>query len=445
MEWNTVYMQRFVTAEEAVSRIKSGDRVVIGHACGEPTYLVDAMVRNAAAYRDVEVIHMVPMGRCPYIQEGLEKCFRHNALFAGGRTREYINSGRGDFTSSYFFEIPRLFHTTLPIDVAMVSVSVPNEDGYVSLGVSVDYSYEAVMTAKLVIAQVNAQMPFTYGKLVPVDQIDCFVEHTAPVIELPPPKIGETERAIGEYCASLVHDRDTLQLGIGAIPDAVLAFLKEKKDLGIHSEMFSDGVVELVESGVITNQAKTLNRGKCVANFLMGTRRLYNFVDHNPDVLVLPVDYVNNPIVIAQNNNLVSINSAVQVDLMGQVCAESVGLKQISGVGGQVDFIRGAALSKGGRAIIAMPATAAHGTVSRIVPLLDEGAAVTTSRNDVDYIVTEYGIAHLKGCSLRERARRLIEIAHPSFRPSLIETFECRFHEAFCSYEERMGKNVEAM
>lgn len=324
------------------------------------------------------------------------------------------------------YEVPRLFHTTLKPDVALVTVTPP-QDGIVSLGVSVDYGYEAVMTAKTVIAQVNDQMPFTYGKPVPVDKITYFVEHSAPVIELKPPTIGPVERAIGENCASLIKDGDTLQLGIGAIPDAVLLFLKDKKDLGIHSEMFSDGVVELVEAGVITNKAKTLHPGKFVANFLMGTKRLYDFANNNPDVLILPADYVNHPAVVAQNDNLVSINSCVQVDLMGQICAESIGPVQISGVGGQVDFVRGAALSRGGRSIIAIPSTAAKGKVSKIVANLDEGAVVTTSRTDVDYVVSEYGIAHLKGLSLRERSEALIKIAHPDFRERLMAVHKARF------------------
>ena len=374
---------------------------------------------------------MVAMGKCEYCKPEYAANFRHNALFVGGGSREAVFSGRGDYTPSFFFEIPQLFHTTLPVDVAMVSLTPPDEEGNCSLGVSADYDYEAVMTAKTVIAQVNDQMPFTYGKLIPVDKVTCFVEHSAPLIELAPPKIGPVEEAIGRNCASLIKDGDTLQLGIGAIPDAVLLFLKDKKDLGIHSEMFSDGVVALAEAGVINNSKKTLHPGKYVANFLMGTKRLYDFVDHNPDVLVLPVDYVNHPVVAAKNDNLVSINSCVQVDLMGQIASESIGFKQISGVGGQVDFIRGAAFSKGGRAIIAMPSTAAKGTVSKIVPLLDEGAAVTTSRNDVDYVVTEYGIAHLKGHTLRDRARALIEIAHPDFQDGLKEEFEKRFH---CAY-----------
>ena len=294
-----------------------------------------------------------------------------------------------------------------------------------------DYTLAAVRHAKTVIAQVNARMPFTHGpSVVDVSDIDCFVVHDAPIIPLALPKIGPVEEAIGKNVASLIRDGDTLQLGIGAIPDAVLKFLKDKKDLGIHSEMFSDGVVELAEAGVITNAQKTLHPGKYVATFLMGTQRLYDFVDRNPDVYMAPVDYVNDPFVIAQNENMVSINSCVQVDLMGQVASESIGLTQISGTGGQVDFIRGSARSRGGRAIIAMPSTV-KGKISKIVPLLDSGAAVTTCRCDVDYVVTEYGVAHLKEHTLRDRARALIEIAHPDFRPELKAEYERRFHTAF--------------
>lgn len=427
MDWKSYYQSHIVSGEEAASKIQSGDRIVIGHACGEPSFLVETMVKHAEDYQNVEVVHMVAMGECAYAQPGMESHFRHNAIFVGGKTRDAINSGRGDFTPCFFFEVPKLFHTTMPIDVAMVTVTPPNEEGFVSLGVSVDYGYEAVKAAKVVIAQVNDQMPFTYGNLIPVERINYFVEHSAPIIELPPPKIGEVEKAIGENCASLIRDGDTLQLGIGAIPDAVLMFLKEKHDLGIHSEMFSDGVVDLVDAGVITNKRKTCNNGKFVANFLMGTKRLYDFVDHNPDVLMKPVDYVNHPAIIAQNDNLVSINSCVQVDLMGQISSESIGPMQISGVGGQVDFIRGAALSNGGRSIIAMPSTASHGTISRIVSQLDAGGTVTTSRADVDYVVTEYGIAHLKGHTLQERGEALIKIAHPDFRDELTRNFSERF------------------
>lgn len=431
MNWKTYYQEHLMSAEDAVKHIHSGDRVVIAHACGEPSYVVDAMVANAAAYENVEIVHMVAMGKGEYCKPEYAKNFRHNGFFLGGSTRAAIEEGRGDYTPSFFFEIPRQFSTTMPVDVAMVTVTPPDENGMCSLGVSVDYTLEAVKQAKLVIAQVNPQMPWTGPySLVSVKDLDCIVEHEAPIIELKPGKIGDVERAIGENCASLIPDGATLQLGIGAIPDAVLLFLKGKKDLGIHSEMFSDGVVELAEAGVITNAKKTLNPGKFVVAFLMGTRRLYDFVDHNPDVELRPVDYVNNPFVIAQNDNLISINSCVQVDLMGQVASESIGPKQISGVGGQVDFVRGASASKGGVSIMAMPSTV-KGKISKIVPLLDEGAAVTTSRNDVDYVITEYGIAALKGKTLRQRARNLIEIAHPDFRDALKEEYEKRFHTAY--------------
>ena len=431
MNWKTYYETHLTTAEEAVTHIKSGDRVVVAHACGEPSYLLDAMVANASAYRDVELVHMVAMGKGDYCKPEYAENFRHNAIFVGGSSREAVADGRADFTPSFFFEVPRLFSTTMPVDVALVMVTPPDENGMCSLGVSVDYTQEAVKQAKLVIAQINPQMPWTGpNSLVSVKDLDVIVEHDAPLIELKPGKIGEIEKAIGEHCASLVPDGATLQLGIGAIPDAVLLFLKDKKDLGIHSEMFSDGVVELAEAGVITNAKKSLNPGKFVVAFLMGTKRLYDFVNHNPDVDMRPVDYVNHPFVVAQNDNLISINSCVQVDLMGQVASETVGSKQISGVGGQVDFVRGASAAKGGVSIIAMPSTV-KGKISKIVPLLDEGAAVTTSRNDVDYIVTEYGVAHLKGETLRQRARNLIAIAHPDFRDELKAEFEKRFHCSF--------------
>ena len=429
MDWKDYYQSRLMTAEEAVGKIKSGDRVVLEHACGEPAYLVDKMVENAAAYRDVEIVHMVAMGKGAYCAPEQAGHFRHNSLFVGGSTRKAVESGQGDFTPCFFFEIPRLFHTTLPVDVALVSVTPPDGEGRVSLGVSCDYTLEAVKAAKTVIAQVNPAMPYTYGGTqIPVEDIDVFVEHEQPVIELPQGRIGEVEKAIGQNCAGLIPDGATLQLGIGAIPDAVLLFLKDKKDLGIHSEMFSDGVVELAEAGVITNAKKTLKPGKFVVTFLMGTKRLYDFVNNNPDVEMQPVDYVNDPFVIARNDKLISINSCVQMDLMGQAASESVGLKQISGAGGQVDFVRGASASKGGVSIMAFPSTAAKGTVSKIVPFLDHGSAVTTCRCDVDYAVTEYGVAHLKGETLRARARNLIAIAHPDFRAPLVEEFEKRFH-----------------
>ena len=428
MTWKTWYKEHLFTPEQAVQQIKSGQRVVVAHACGEPSIILDALVANAAQYENVEIIHMVAMGKAAYCQPQYDKNFHHNAFFLGGSTRAAAAEGRVDFTPVYISEIPSLLREDLRPNVTLLQCSPPDAHGYVSLGVSVDYTKPAAEASDLVIAQVNQNMPRTLGdSFLHVTQIGCLVEADTPVIELAPPKIGDVERAIGENVASLVRDGDTLQLGIGAIPDAVLLFLKEKNDLGIHTEMFSDGVVELVEAGVITNKAKTLHRGQSVATFLMGTRRLYDYVSDNPAVAMYPVDYVNDPYVIGQNDNLVSINSCVQVDIMGQVVSTSAGLRQISGVGGQVDFVRGANLSKGGRAIMAMPSTTGKGKISKIVPFLDQGSAVTTTRNEVNYVITEYGIARLKGKSLRQRAEALIRIAHPDFRDELTAEFRRRY------------------
>ena len=432
MDWKTIYRERTTTAAEAVKRIKSGDRVSIAHSVGEPSHLVAAMVANRESYRDVEIIHMVPMSAAEYAQPGMEPYFRHNSLFVGGTTRNTIRDGHGDFTPCYFSEIPNIFHRTAPLDVAMIHVSPPDEHGYCSCGVAVDYTRVSADRAPVVIAQVNRHMPRTLGDtFVHVSQMTCIVEHDAQLIQLQPPKITDVEKAIGENCAKIINDGDCLQLGIGAIPDAVLLFLKDKKDLGIHSEMFSDGVVELVEAGVINHSRKNFNPGKAVATFLMGTDRLYNYVNNNPAVNMFPSTYVNDPYVAGQNDNLVSVNSCVQVDFLGQVCSESVGPTQISAVGGQVDFVRAAALSKGGRSIIAFGSTAGGGKISKIVPFLDQGAAVTTNRYDVEYVCTEYGIVNLKYRTVRDRARMLISIAHPQFQDELKEAFEKRFS---CKY-----------
>lgn len=433
MGWQEIYKQKLVSAEDAVKHIQSGNRVVTGHAVSEPVQLIDAMLKNKDQYENVEIVHMVAMGKGEYTKPEMAPHFRHNALFVGASTREAVQAGRADYTPCFFTEIPRLFQEGyLPVDVALIQLSRPDEHGYCSFGLSNDYTKPAAENAKLVIAEVNDQMPRTMGdSFIHISELDYIVETSYPIIELKPPKIGEIEKAIGEHCASLIEDGSTLQLGIGAIPDAVLLFLKDKKDLGIHSEMFSDGVVELVESGVITNKMKTLHKGKMVVTFLMGTKRLYDFVNNNPSVELYPVDYVNNPCVIMQNYKMVSINSCIQIDLMGQIASESIGLKQFSGVGGQVDYVRGTSMARDGKSIIAIPSTAAKGKVSRIVPFLDEGSAVTTSRNDVHYVVTEYGIAHLRGKTLKQRAKALIEIAHPDFREQLMEEWERRF-----------GKNV---
>jgi 4-hydroxybutyrate CoA-transferase len=424
-QWQQKYKDKLVSAAEAVRSIKSGDRVVLGHACGEPAALVDAMAVRAAELEAVEVVHMVAMGQAKYAQPGMERSFRHNALFVGASTRKALEEKRADYTPCFFSEIPRLFQNKiLPVNVALIQVTPPDEQGYASFGVSVDYTQVAAECADTVIAQVNPLLPRTGGAKIHLDKIDYIVEHEQPVIELKPPQIGDIEKAIGENAASLIPDGATLQLGIGAIPDAVLLFLRNKKDLGIHSEMFSDGVVVLAEAGVITNRKKTINTGKFMATFLMGTRKLYDFVDNNPSVELHPVTYINDPYVIGQHDNMISINSALQVDLMGQVNAEMIGSRQFSGIGGQVDFVRGASRSRGGKSIIALPSTASGGKISRICCELDRGAGVSTSRNDVHYVVTEQGVADLRGRSLRQRAAALIAISHPDFREKL--TFDAR-------------------
>lgn len=432
MNIDKLYKEKLTTAEEAVKHIPSNCRVVTGHATGEPTVIVDAMVDNYMQYENVEIVHLVAMGNCGYTRPEMKGHLRHNALFVGAGTREAVNDGRADFTPTFFYQVPKLFKTSLPVDVAIIQVSPPDENGNCSFGVSCDFTKPAADLAKIVIAQVNNMMPFTYGdNFINIKDIDYIVEVSKPLLELMPPTIGEVEKAIGEHCASLIEDGSTLQLGIGAIPDAVLLFLKDKKDLGIHSEMFSDGIVDLYSSGAINNSKKSLHPGKMIVTFLMGSKKLYDFVNNNKDVELYPVDYVNDPLTIMKNSRMVSINSALQVDLMGQVCAEAIGLKQFSGVGGQVDYIRGTSMSLDGKAIIAMPSTASKGKLSRIVPFLDHGSCITTSRNDVEYIVTEYGIANLRGKSLKQRAKALINIAHPDFRDELIKEYTQRFKESF--------------
>ena len=419
-DWKHKYVKKIMSADEALKVVENNNRVVVGHACGEPPTLVEALVARAPELRNVEIVHMVAMGPAKYAQPGMEESFRHNSLFVGATTRKAIAEGRAIHTPCFFHEIPRLFTCgILPVDVTLVQVSPPDEDGWCSLGVSVDYTLASTRSDRVTIAQMNRFMPRTLGDRIHLDEIDCIVEKDEPIIELKPPAIGDKEKAIGENVAKLIEDGSTLQMGIGAIPDAVLLFLKEKKDLGIHSEMFSDGIVDLAAAGVVTNRKKTINTGKFVATFLMGTRKLYDFVDNNPDVVMRTVDYTNDPFIIGQHEKLISINSALQVDMMGQVNAEMIGRNQFSGIGGQVDFVRGASRSKGGKSIIALPSTASGGKVSRIACELDRGAAVSTSRNDVHFIVTEYGAAELRGKSIRDRARALIAISHPEFRDSL--------------------------
>ncbi len=429
MNWKEQYKDKIVTASEAVSVIREGDYVVCSHAAANPQVIMRELVAQKERFHGIHIYHMLPLGYGDYLLPENAAHFRHVTNFVGVASRQAIATGKADFLPCFFKDVPGLLGDAIPVDVAVVNVSLPDAEGYCSFGLACDYTQPAAMKARTVIAQVNECMPRVgSANRIHLSQIDRIVPCADPIPEIPRPTITDVEREIGRHCASLVADGDTLQLGIGAIPDAVLLFLKDKKELGIHTEMFSDGAMELIRSGVIDGSRKTLHPGKLVATFLMGTRALYDFVDGNPDVEMFPVDYVNDPAVIGQNDRLVSINSCIEIDLQGQVNSETIGLKQFSGTGGQVDYVRGASISKGGRSIMAMPSTASKGTVSRIVPLLSEGAAVTTSRNDVDYVVTEYGVARLRGRTLRQRAEALISIAHPDFREGLMAEFERRFN-----------------
>lgn len=416
------YQRKKFDSSAAIKKyVNSQDTIVLGHCAGVPLELTNELVRQADRLNDVKIFHMVPLHSCEYCNPKYEGTFRHVTTFVRGATQRAINEGRGDFIPCFFSELPYRFRDkSLACDVAMVSVSPPDKHGFMSLGVSVDYTYQAIKSArKGVIAEVNKKMPRTHGTFIHISEIDAVIETDYELPNISPPKVSNVEEKIGENISGLISDGANLQLGIGAIPDAVLTFLNDKKDLGIHSEMFSDGVVDLYNKGVITNKFNNLNPDKFVATFLMGTNKLYNFVDDNPSVLIKPVDYTNNVMVAGKVDKLISINSAIEVDLMGQVCADMIGYKQFSAVGGQVDFVRAAALSKGGKSIIAFPSTTKNGSISRITRKLQDGAAVTTSRNDVDYIVTEYGIASLKGKTVTERKNELIAIAHPDFREKL--------------------------
>lgn len=412
-----------ISADEALDLVQSSARVYIGGGCGVPTPLLHALVERAPVLRNVEIIHILTAGEDPTTSAELSGSFRHNALFIGGNTRQAVNEGRADFTPVFLSEIPRLFKQgILPLDVAIIQVSPPDRHGFCSLGVEVGCTLPAARAAKVVIAEVNAQMPRTLGdSFIHISRITAAVETDRPLLELPQGQSDATAQRIGRHIAGLIPDGATLQLGIGAIPDAVLGFLHGKRHLGIHTELFSDGVIDLVEAGVIDGEAKSIHQGKLVAGFLLGSRRLFDWVHNNAMVELHPTDYINDPFVIAQHAKMVSINSALQVDLTGQVCADSIGHRLYSGAGGQVDFIRGASRSEGGVPVIAISSTAKGGQLSRIVPQLEPGAGVVTGRYDVHYVVTEYGVADLYGKTLSQRARALIAIAHPDFRPQLVE------------------------
>lgn len=421
VSWRGDYQRKLVSAEEAVQHIHSGDRVYVQSNAAAPLPVIDAMVARAGSLKNVEIFHILTMGPAQYTLPQYKDSFTVHALFIGPNVRDAVNEGRAYYTPVFLSEIPGLFLSgRLPVDVCLVQVSPPDNHGYCSYGVSVDCTLAARKGARLVIAEVNKQMPRTLGRsFVHVSRLDYIVEtdRALPELERKPP--DDVSKAIGKNVASLIEDGATLQLGIGGIPDATLNYLTDKKDLGVHSEMFSDGILDLVEAGVITNDCKTVLPGKMAVSFVMGSKRLYEFVDNNPFIEFQTSDYINDPSIISQNYKMTAINSALQVDLSGQVCSDSVGERLYSGFGGQVDFIRGAARSTNGRPIIALPSTAKRGTVSRIVTHLSRGSGVVTSRADVHFVVTEYGIADLHGKDLKSRADALISIAHPKFREEL--------------------------
>jgi len=421
MDWTKIYNSRVVTAQEAVQKIQSGDRVFLTGNCSVPQKILSALVEYAPNLQDVEICQALTVGPADYVAPTMEGHLRVNTMFISANIRKAVNEGRADFTPVLLSEFTLLFkNRVLPLDVALVHLSPPDNYGFCSFGVETGLTKSPAESARIIIAEVNQQMPRTLGdSFIHVSKLNYIVPVDYPLAELPMGDEGSSEvtENIAGYIAELIPDGATMQLGIGAIPNAVLKYLYEKKDLGVHSELFSDGVIDLVEAGVMTNSRKTLHPGKMIAGFIIGTRKLYDWVDDNPLIELHPTEYVNNPFVIAQNERMVAINSAIEVDLTGQVCADSIGTKFFSGVGGQLDFIYGASRSKGGVPIIALPSTAKE--FSRIVPTLKQGAGVVTSRNHVQYIVTEYGVANLYGKSIRQRAQALIEIAHPQFRDEL--------------------------
>jgi len=424
MTWQSDSKARLSTAEEAVAVLKSGQRVFLSGNASVPQKLLAALVQRADQLTDVEMTQVLTIGPAPHADPEMEGHLRINTLFISDNVRKAVHEGRADFTPCFLSQVPLLMREgQLTPDVALIQVAPPDEHGFCSLGIEAGLVKAPAQMAKIVIAEINERMPRTLGdSFIHFSKIKYAIPVDYPLAELAMGEPTELSRAIGRHVAELIEDGSTLQLGIGAIPDGVLNFLQAKRDLGIHTELFSDGVMDLVQRGVINNEKKTLHPGKIVAGFLLGTQRLYQFVDDNPIIELHPTEYVNDPFVIAQNDKMISINSAIEVDLTGQVCADSIGPKFYSGVGGQVDFVYGAARSKGGKPIIALPSTATlrdGSRVSKIVAMLKPGASVTTSRNHVHYVATEFGVAFLYGKTIRHRARALIDIAHPEFREEL--------------------------
>jgi len=419
IDWRTNYAEKLKTADKALEVLKPGQRVFVGSACGTPQKLVQALADKPI--EDVEIVHLLTLGVAPYAQKAMASRYRANAFFISANVRPAVWEGRADYTPVFLSEIPALFKSgRLPLDVALIHVTPPDEHGFCSFGVSVDITKPAAETARVVIAEVNPNMPRTLGNsFIHVDRISALVENDAPIYEFVTPGESEAARRIAKNVADLVEDGSCIQVGYGGIPNAILHYLKDKQDLGVHTEVFSDSTIDLIEQGVINCRRKSLHPGKVIASFAMGSEKLFRYIDNNPMFEFHPVDYTNDPFTISQNDKMVSINSALEVDLTGQVCADSVGFQFYSGIGGQVDFVRGAARSKDGKAVIVLRSTRDDDKHSRIVPTLTEGAGIVTSRGDVHYVVTEWGVAYLHGKTVRERALALISIAHPKFRAEL--------------------------
>ena len=426
-DFKKTYPEKFPSPEAIFSRIHAGDQIFIGTGCGEPQYLVHELVdyvnKNPKAFFDAELIHIWTLGVAPYTDEKFQDNFRLDSFFVGDSTRGSVNRGAADYTPVFLSSVPDLFRSEMvPVDIALVQTSLPDKHGYLSLGISVDVVKSALKKSEIVVAQVNENMPRTHGDgFVHINDIDFVLPHAEPLLEYSVKAPNDTVQKIGKYVARLIEAGSTIPWGYGLIPDEVMHSLEEKEDLGVHTELLSDGIIELMRKGVITNQRKIHNPGKTIASFCMGSRDTYDFLDENPAVEFKRIDYTNNPLIISRHRMMTAINSAMEMDLTGQATAESLGGTFYSGTGGQADFIRGAVLSPGGKTILAFPSTALNDSVSRIVPVLQEGAGVTLTRGDVHYVVTEYGIAYLHGKNIRERAMDLIAIAHPRFRPWLIE------------------------
>jgi acyl-CoA hydrolase/RimJ/RimL family protein N-acetyltransferase len=421
------YAEKFVSEQAVFNHIHRGDRIFVSTGCGEPQYLIHALIdyveAHPKAFFDAEVVQVWTLGVAPYAEEKYKANFRHNSFFIGNDTRAAVNQGLADYTPIFLSQVPSLFYRGLvPINVALIQVSPPDSHGYMSLGVSLDIVKAAADTASLVVAQINSNMPRVHGDgFIHIEDVDFVITHDEPLLEYEATLADEIARQIGKYVARIIEDGDTIEVGYGSIPNGILSSLDGKKHLGIHTELLTDGIVELMKKGVIDNTRKTINRGKTVATFCMGKKQTYEYIHDNPGIEFKTIDYTNNPVIISQHDNMVAINSALEIDLTGQATAESIGKTFYSGIGGQADFMRGTVLAPGGKTILTIQSTADDERISRIVPFLNEGAGVTLNRGDIHYVVTEYGIAYLHGKNIRERAMELISIAHPKFRPSLIE------------------------